>query len=60
LFTLLSIRTVFNSRKASSNNSSITKSKDMKFAISSITINILFLLNKTTLPVLSKYDFHFQ
>ena len=44
LFTLLSIRTIFNSRKAASNNSSITKSRDMKFAVSSITINILFLL----------------
>ena len=42
LFTLLTIRTVFNSRAASSNNTS--KSKDMKFAVSSITINILFLL----------------
>ena len=44
LFTLLTIRTVFKSRAASSNNSSITKSKDIKFALSSITINILFLL----------------
>ena len=45
LFTFLTIRTVFNSRKSSSNNSSVAKSKDMKFAISSITINILFLLS---------------
>ena len=44
LFTLLSIRTIFSSRKAASNNSSITKSRDMKFAVSSITINILFLI----------------
>ena len=44
LFTLLTIRIVFNSRKASSNNTSTSKSKDLKFAISSITFNILFLL----------------
>jgi hypothetical protein len=44
LFTSLTIRTVFISRKASSNNSSITKSKDIKFAISSIVVNIIFIL----------------
>jgi hypothetical protein len=44
LFTSLTLRTVFNSRKASLNNSANIKSKDMKFAVSSITINILFLI----------------
>ena len=44
LFTISTIRTVYKSRGSSSNNSTITKSKDMKFAISSITFNILFLL----------------
>ena len=43
LFTLLTIRTVFNSRTTSSNNSSIVKTKDIKFAITTITFNILFL-----------------
>ena len=47
LFTLLTIKTVFNSRESSSNNSTITKSKDMKFAVSSITFNIIFLLFNT-------------
>ena len=47
LFTLLTIRTVFNSRESSSNNSVIAKSKDIKFAISSITINILFILSNS-------------
>ena len=42
LFTLLTIRIVFKSRRSSLNNSS--KSKDLKFAISSITMNVLFLL----------------
>jgi hypothetical protein len=45
LFTVLTIRTVFKSRKAlSSNNSTSTvKLRDIKFAISSIAISILFL-----------------
>ena len=45
LFTLLTIRSVFNSRKQSSiiNSSTTVKSRDIKFAISSITINIIYL-----------------
>jgi hypothetical protein len=44
LFSSLTIKTVFNSRRSSSNNSSVVKSRDIKFAVSSISINILFLL----------------
>jgi len=49
IFTSLTIKTVYYSRKSNPNNS-INKSKDIKFAISSILINILFLL--FNLPIL--------
>ena len=42
-FTSFTIKIVFDSRKSTSSNSN-NKSKDMKFAISSIAINIIFLL----------------
>ncbi len=48
LFTSITIKVVFNSRKSTSSNSN-NKSKDMKFAISSIAINFLFLISN--LPV---------
>ncbi len=46
LFTMLTIRTVFNSRRSSTNNSltSVNKSKDIRFAITSILTNIIFIL----------------
>ena len=42
IFTIVSIKTVFNSRKSASPNS--IKAKDIKFALSSIIINVLFIL----------------
>ena len=46
LFTLLTIRTVFKSRRSSTNSSlsSVNKSKDIKFAFTSILTNIIFIL----------------
>jgi hypothetical protein len=44
LFTSLTIRTVFNSRKSSTNNSNGIKSKDMRFAVLAIIFNIIFLM----------------
>ena len=48
IFTSFTIKIVFDSRKSTSSNRN-NKSKDMKFAISSIAINFLFLISN--LPV---------
>jgi hypothetical protein len=58
LFTSFTIKIVFDSRKSTSSNSN-NKSKDMKFAISSIAINIIFLLFNSPvffLDIISRYS----